>query len=149
MVNREIVAKFKLFNGLSPGDLDKVLSCGKEIDFKQDQVIVKESGFGQNLFLILSGQVAVELKLKLPDGRVGLATLGEGDIFGESCFLEEKPRGADVAAITDVRALRLEIDALKKVLEEDTQTGFMVMRNLCIILSQRLCETNIKLREND
>jgi len=76
----EIIRKFRDFP-VDPGD--ELIAEGEE---------------GQGLFLVLKGNV--EVSKKGPDGKVVLATLKEGDIFGEISLIQETPTTATCTAIT-------------------------------------------------
>jgi CRP-like cAMP-binding protein len=79
-IRSEIVRKFKDFP-VDPGD--ELIAEGEE---------------GQGLFLVLKGNV--EVSKKGPDGKVVLATLKEGDVFGEISLLQETPTTATCTAVT-------------------------------------------------
>ncbi len=80
-IRTEIVKKFQDFP-VDPGD--ELISEGEE---------------GQGLFLVLKG--AVEVSKKTADGgKLVLAQLKEGDVFGEIALIQETPTTASCKAIT-------------------------------------------------
>jgi CRP-like cAMP-binding protein len=79
-IRTEIIKKFKEFP-VDPGD--ELIAEGEE---------------GQGLFLILKGQV--EVSKKGTDGKLVLATLKEGDVFGEISLLQTTATTATCCAVT-------------------------------------------------
>ena len=148
-IDKEKVSKYELFQRLNDEELDKVLSCCNEMTCQPGQVIIQESILGPKIYLILKGQASVEIEFKNMPGSQAIATLGEGDFFGEYCFLEDKPRTAQVTAVDEVQILKIDNQALNGLMEEDHHIGYLVCRNLATVLSQRLFETNIKLRDKE
>ncbi len=146
-IDLEKVSKYKLFERLSPEELDKVLSCCNDMICQPGQVIIQESILGPKIYLILKGQASVAIEFKNMPGSQAIASLGEGDFFGEYCFLENKPRTAQVTAVDEVHVLKIDNQALNELMEENHHIGYVVSRNLATVLSQRLFETNIKLRD--
>ena len=61
--------------------------------------MIAEGEEGQGLFLILKGQI--EVTKKSPEAaKVVLATLKEGDVFGEISLIQETPTTATCSAVT-------------------------------------------------
>lgn len=79
-IRSEIVKKFKDFP-VDPGD--ELIAEGEE---------------GQGLFLILKGQVEVSKK-DPQGGKIVLASLKEGDVFGEIALIQSTPTTATCAAV--------------------------------------------------
>jgi serine/threonine-protein kinase len=67
------------------------------------------------------------------DGQqVTLATLGPGEVFGETAILTSKPRTANVLAVSDVILKVLDREAMERELE---RTGWM--RHIVLSLAER------------
>ncbi len=150
MIDKEKVASFKLFNQLNLEEVDEIISISREVVYKANEIIVREGSEGVNISLILEGRVVVELKSvridNMEEGNVFLATLADGDIFGEISFLKKKFSSAQVIAKDDVRILKIENHKLEELFEGNNHLGYFVMRNLATILSQRIVNANLKLR---
>ena len=62
--------------------------------------VVAEGTKGSTAFIILSGTVRI---LKQAKGReIPIATLGEGQVFGEMGLIEDRPRSATVRALSEL-----------------------------------------------
>jgi NADH dehydrogenase len=68
--------------------------------YEPGEVIISRSEIGRELFVIQKGEVEV----KNPDGSL-VATLKEGEVFGEKALLTDAPRTANVVAKTAVDVL--------------------------------------------
>lgn len=77
--------------------------------YGRGDVILSEGERGEGLFVVLRGEVAVERSPRGPDapGPIAVATLREGDFFGEASLLTGRPAMATVRGATDVDVLRL------------------------------------------
>ncbi len=73
----------------------------KSIYYQAGEVIFKQGYPSEHAYVILRGQV--EVYREMPDGtQEHLATLDEGQMFGEYGVLDEAPRSASVRALTNV-----------------------------------------------
>ncbi len=66
------------------------------------QRLIQKSELGTTTYVVVSGTVRVH------DGDVELATLGEGEVVGELAALDPEPRSASVTALEDSLLLALE-----------------------------------------
>lgn len=72
----------------------------KKQTVKSGTLLIKENDVSRKLFILKKGKVRV-FKNYL-GGKITLATLGPGEIFGELSFFDSKPRSASVEALTDL-----------------------------------------------
>ena len=66
--------------------------------FEPGEVIIRENDTGDSAYLIEDG--VVEVSREADGGRVVLAELGRGEIFGEMGMIDDLPRSATVTART-------------------------------------------------
>lgn len=89
--------------------------CGKA--YSKNSIICRDKEKDADMFLILSGQVRIYKQGPPPLYKViNIATLGNGDFFGEMSLLERLPRSANVQAVTDVKLLVLNAALLKQII---------------------------------
>ena len=106
-----------LFSELSAGSFGAVLSALKLRRARPGEVILAEGEPGQSFFVLARGEVKVTKQLA-QGGRVELATLHEGSIFGEMALVSAAPRSATVTAETDADLLEFDRDALSAASRE-------------------------------
>jgi CRP-like cAMP-binding protein len=121
-MNAKRLAELPLFQGLDDEALNTLARTVQEVSVSEDSVLVREGDYSYDLSVIDEGEAAVER-----DGSV-IATLGPGDVFGESGVLQKDQRGATVRARTpmrlitmtnwDLRRLRSSIPELENRLEQ-------------------------------
>jgi CRP/FNR family cyclic AMP-dependent transcriptional regulator len=88
-----------LFAACNSRELDVVASRVTQMAWSAGHVLVHEGVAGHEFFLITAGSVEVQLS-----GRP-IATLGEGDFFGELSMIDHAPRTASVVATSDLATL--------------------------------------------
>ncbi|MBT4793491.1 MAG: cyclic nucleotide-binding domain-containing protein [Halobacteriovoraceae bacterium] len=69
-------------------------------NFKKGTVLIKENDLSRKLFILRTGKVVVYKKHM--SGKINLAVLEAGEIFGELSFFDAKKRSASVQALTDI-----------------------------------------------
>ena len=93
------MSKVPLFARCSKRELETIASLADEVDLPAGKVLTAEGDRGREFFVLLEGSAGVR-----SDGRE-LASLGEGDFFGEIALVTKMPRTASVTATTPVRVL--------------------------------------------
>jgi hypothetical protein len=118
-----------LFERLAPEDLQRVASVALERSFDPGDVIVREGDVGEELFVILEGQVRV-IRPEADGSERFIRRYGSGDHFGELAVLRERPRAATVVAEDAVRTLVLGGDGLKAILQERPDAAMAMLATL-------------------
>ena len=103
---------------------------------KKGQVICRDNTRGEEMYIILSGQVWVYKTIN--EERISLATMSKNDFFGELCLLLGGPRTATVEASEDVELLVINKETLLKNIQEDPQLALRML----IRLAKRLEKSN-------
>ena len=96
---------------------------------------------GEDLMLIASGQIKITLSIG-KNTIVHLATLGQGQFFGEMSFLDRQVHSADVYAQTDVELLIMTRTDFDRISASNPMLTAQVMQSIAIAISTRLRHTN-------
>lgn len=96
------------------------------------EIVFRDGDFGDTLYLIWSGRVAI-VKGDL-DNPILLATRKAGEIFGEMALLENQPRSATVVALDATRLLEIDRTHFERFMNEAPS----VSRSIMELLSARL-----------
>ena len=151
MMDTKKISKSPVFNGLSDDELQKILSCSREEVFENEDIIQEDSTATSTLYVLLEGRVSVEFEIwpdDMPDqSRAQLAILRSGDVFGEIAFLKGKRRSANVKAIDEARVLQIDGEKLYEIFNDNPQIGYTFMRNVALILAQRIENLNFMWRD--
>jgi CRP-like cAMP-binding protein len=97
----DLLAGVPLFSRLDKDGLRQVAQLADEIDLPAGKVLTHQGASAHEFFLVLQGTLSVER-----DGKE-VATMKEGDFFGEIGLLDRAPRTATVTANTPVRVFVL------------------------------------------
>lgn len=112
--------------------------------YSSDEVIVWEGEPSDRLFIIINGIVAVKKVIPNKNDKI-FAYLLPGSTFGEVGILDNKPRSATVAALTDVEVVVFDRDYFLKILFEHPTVAI----ELAKLLGQYLTESNKRITRGD
>ena len=106
-------------------------------DFAPGAWIVREGDEGHALFILVEGDVEVVKHADSPHA-VTLATLHQGNFFGEMCVVEPMPRAASVRALNSVRAIEIKAATLHHLFQKMPDQYAIVLLNLARDMARRL-----------
>ncbi len=102
----------------------------------KDEIIIKEGEFGQQAYLIQSGEVVVYLGKE--GQEVELARLGPGQFVGEMAFIFDGPRTASVKALMNCNLIIVS----RTQFEEKLRGSDATVRAIVQMLSRRIIDSN-------
>lgn len=123
---------------MKEGELGKVYSDG--------EVIFKEGEAGNVMFVIQSGKVKIIKQTE--SGQIDIATLNNGEIFGEMALFDRLPRSASAVALGDARVLSVDKKKLFSTISRDPTLVFKLLESMSQRI-RKLDEELTKLRKND
>jgi len=118
---------------LNDRDIEWMALIGRQRVFASGDTLIQEGQESPALFIVLEGEVAVEVA---GIGRV--ATLGSGEIIGEMSFVDKAPPSATVVALSGAKVLVLQKSQVEDHLAEDPAFAARFYRALAIFLADRL-----------
>jgi ATP/ADP translocase len=130
-----LLQRVPLLTDLSPADLQRVASISTEMDFVDDDVICEQGEPGDEMYVIISGEVRVVVSHEgQPEKEI--AHRAAGDVVGEMSLISGDTRIASVLAVGDVRMLCLDRLSFESLLRERPEVSMAIMRELCSRLKQ-------------
>ncbi len=105
--------------------------------FEPGQVIFKEGEPGDEMFIIIQGEVEIRKRTSAKTSKT-LIAFDEGDIFGEMALIEKKPRSATAVTLKACRMLVMNEALLDTMLENNPDFAKKMIR----ILSERIRKAN-------
>jgi cAMP-binding proteins - catabolite gene activator and regulatory subunit of cAMP-dependent protein kinases len=108
-------------------------------DYKDGDIIFEENSIGKEMYIILTGKVKV-IKEK-GDVETTLATLEEGDFFGEMSLFDNNLRSATVKALGNIKLLEINQKNFLKKISRDPSLAFRMLEKM----SQRIRKTDEKI----
>ena len=127
----------EIFDGLSDRQRKWVRNLGGFENYEHNAVICKEGEESLKLYIVEKGQVAVQSELGR-GMRIPITILSEGQTFGWSVFVPPYKLAATVTALSKIRVLSIEREALLSLMEADSALGLTIMRNIAGIIASRV-----------
>jgi small-conductance mechanosensitive channel/CRP-like cAMP-binding protein len=123
-----ILSRIEVFSGIPADGLARLAGACATRGFQAGEVLVRQGGTDDELFVIISG--AVEVLVSRGDEAVRVARMTAGDWFGEMALLTGEPRSATVRALTNGSAYQVGRAALAPLLQEDASVMELLSRNV-------------------
>jgi CRP/FNR family transcriptional regulator, cyclic AMP receptor protein len=108
------LARIPFFSGLDPAALERVAAGTRTRRFRRGEVIFHAGDPGDALFVIVSGEVKIAVPSESGEEAI-LATLHQGDVFGELALLDGAPRSATAAALVATETVVLPRDKFREL----------------------------------
>jgi CRP-like cAMP-binding protein len=133
----EIIQSHPFTEGFWPEHVARLSAMASEVGFHSGEVIYHEGDHSSFFYLIVSGNVALEV---LSPGRpVRIATLYAGEVLGWSSVTGDTDgKQFRARALEDVRAIAFDGARLRHACEADYTFGFWFMRAILKVVSGRL-----------
>jgi CRP-like cAMP-binding protein len=137
-----ILKQHSFFKDLPQKYIDFMLGCTTHVVFKAGEVILKEGESADKFYLIRSGKVAVYIA---KPQEIIIETIHENDILGWSWLIPPYRYRFSAKATESVRALALDGKCLREKCEENPDLGYVLLKRLVGVLTERLEATRLRL----
>ncbi len=128
-----------LFAFLEGEELASVAEIAEEMEVEAATAIFREGETGDELYVIVSGNVRVYGERA--GAEVPLAQLAERECFGEMALLDAEPRSASVASLEHCRLLKIRGEDFRELLHERPQISLEILK----ILARRLRRMDVEM----
>ncbi|MFK7734619.1 MAG: ATP-binding cassette domain-containing protein [Pirellulaceae bacterium] len=109
----QMLMRCDVFKHLTPRGLAQMADSLESETLHSDQRVIKQGDVGDKFYLIRKGAVAISRG----DGE-RIATLKEGDFFGEMALLTGEPRNANVDTLEETTLYSLRQEQFKKAMDQ-------------------------------
>jgi CRP-like cAMP-binding protein len=133
----ETLAHVELFSELDQDDLERLAKVTVSRNFESGDVIVREGELGVAFYIVARGKVEVVKDLGSGNEQV-LASMGEGNFFGEMSLFDNEVRSASVRAAEATECLVL----TKWDFNAELTTSPTITHAMFRILARRIREAN-------
>jgi CRP-like cAMP-binding protein len=138
----QTLANCEFFKGLEKSEIRNIAGICRVQSYEQGEAVYQPGIFGEHLYIIARGQVVLERTLNMGSrqGRVAIATLGKGRVFGCWSTLLNEPHMMMLRTFCQTPATILVLTGadLRDLMIRDTRFGFNVMERLCLLLRDRI-----------
>ena len=145
-LDRKMLIKCLLFQGMSPYQIKKVALLSHMQDFEEGEIIIKHGEQSSGMYVLLKG--SAQIQFDKDDLTLDIDALKPGDVFGEIGFSgEDVERIASVMAMEPVSVVRLDASSTQKGLRFYPRLAARLHRNIGVILGMRLVESHNRLAD--
>ena len=128
--------RLPLFQGLGTAQIAVLKPLFESFACETGTVIFEKGDFAQYLYLLLKGEAVIQYKPY--DGpAIILARLRAGDVFGWSAVVGNPMYTSSIISESEIEAIRIRGNQLRKMVEEHPETGRIFMDRLARIVSPR------------
>jgi len=139
-LKRDMLAKMPIFSRLTERELLRVMQAVEVRAFDDGTVIIKEGDRGDELFIVLTGQVRVTR------GHATLTHLGPGEHVGEMALIRSVPRSASVIAEGPAELIAIRRADFFEILRKEHELAVKMLWQFLGVLADRLDSTSAELR---
>ena len=141
----DILSQVKVFETLSMDELRQIERIVHRRVYLPEEVIVRQGAPGVGMYIIQTGSTSVLLEAE-GGQRIRLATLNDGQFFGEMSLLDGAPRAASVVANDRAHLIGFFRADLMDLIEHSPRLGFKIVFHLSLLMNRRLRETLLEYR---
>src|SRR5215204_4251569 len=127
----ERLSAVDIFAPLSVDETAMLAQAAVRHVFAPGELVIREGDEGSSMFVVHKGRVKVQIS---ENGRAkAVATLNEGDFFGEMALFTGEPRTASVVAVEETEVLEIGHAAMKQVFDTNPD----LVETLSFIMAER------------
>lgn len=143
----QVLQGVEFFQGLTEDEIEQLAAICTERHYNKDEIITRQGEPGNEMYIITSGFADVVLGDRRSSSARVVVSLGSGQLIGEMAILDQGPRSATVIAKGEPTILQvIQREAFEKLCRENSNIGYIVMRNLAVDLSFKLRHHNLSER---
>jgi CRP-like cAMP-binding protein len=139
-----LLADVPVFAGMDPDHLALLAGCARHLVFDAGDVLFREGGPADTLYVIRHGTVAIEAFVPAR-GPVTIETVAAGGVVGWSWLFPPYRLHFDARAVSLVRATAVDGSCLRGKCARDPALGFDLMSRFAQVLIERLQATRLRL----
>ena len=130
-----------VFEGLTDEQCEQLKPLFVPCDFQAETMLFGQGEPAEHLYLVVLGEVVVAFK---PDDGppITVARVQPGGIVGWSAALGSRVYTSGAQCAVDTQLLRVRGADLRKLCEEQPETGMVLLDRLATVIAQRLSSTH-------
>jgi len=138
----QALAAHPFVEGLPQPFLDKLAAQACEARFQAGQLVFREGDASSFFYLIVEGEVALEVQA--PGRVIRIQTVGAGEELGWSSLLASVDKHFQARTLAPVRAIAFDGTRLSAACDEDCRFGLAILRRILAVVAERLRNTRLQ-----
>ncbi len=147
MVDVGSIKGVRVFDGLGDDALESIANICGEQKFKKGDIAIKQGDVDEAISVLVKGELQTEIEIPGFKESIPVYTFESNEVFGELAFISSAPRSATIKCLDNAEIVNLDRTKFDKLCKKDPDIERVVMKNLAILLSERLRDTTIQLRD--
>ena len=131
-----------IFKGLSAELIEEFNDIIYRVHLSKHEILIEEGTESFSFYVVESGDIEVYFSVPGQSQFLEACRLKVGSVVGEMALLENDVHSARVVAKTEASVIKIDSKAFLLYLESNPNVGFIVMRNLAKLISNRLRYTD-------
>lgn len=151
-----VLKQTDIFYDLTPAQLEMIASICQERTVRAGEVLFQENTPGTEMYAIVRGEIEILLDPSLVSGAttrkgsgpVTVASLREGQTFGEMALVDQGLRSASARGAADnTKLLIIPRQKLLTLCETYPELGYRIMRNMAADMAFKIRNSDLTIRE--
>ncbi len=139
MITSEMLAEFDLFKGVSKEVLDEITGITETIKVEKDSFVFREGDTADKLHLLLTGSIALRVKLTSRPDSVTVSFLNsQHQALGWSGVVAPNHYTASAYCEEDTELVVIPSKKFMDILDRNPEAGYKIMLRITQIISDRL-----------
>jgi CRP-like cAMP-binding protein len=140
---KNLLEQHPFCQGFWPDHIARLAAMASEVRLEPGEMIFQEGDHSSLFYLLISGNVSLEV---ITPGRpVRVATLVAGEVLGWSSVTGDTGKQFQARALEEVHALAFDGARLRHACEQDYAFGFAFMRAVLTVMAERLHSIRMQL----
>ena len=141
MISVEELKFFPFFSNLNPALLGEVAKISREVSLESREYLFEEDQPAEYLYLVKTGSLSLNMKVPASDGKEYVKELDpmqKGELVGWSSIIGKGYYYFSVVANTPVTLLQVESKGLKRIMQNNPETGYDLIYKIADVIRERL-----------
>jgi CRP/FNR family transcriptional regulator, cyclic AMP receptor protein len=145
MITYDDLKGIEFFRDLTEEEIRSIQEICTEEIYHTGDVIFKEDTSAEHLYVLKSGKISIDIKVSGGTHLSVLTVSQFAEPFGWSALVAPFKFTASARCIEDSTVFSIDGKELMKLIERDYRMGFLVMRRVAKIISERVRDTRLQL----
>ncbi|MEN8190311.1 MAG: cyclic nucleotide-binding domain-containing protein [Thermodesulfobacteriota bacterium] len=147
-ISLQLLKKNKIFATLEDEVLEEFAGSGEERQFKKGDILTAELVKGDEVYLVLEGEVSIGIELAGQDADIDRLTAEEGEFIGLVNFIGETVEHATTIAVTDLKVLAWKASTCRDICERHPAAGYRIAVGVAKRLVKRMHYFNMNILDS-